>query len=278
MNKFLILQLLMWLIYQIWANKTNKSINVIRLGIINGIDVPVGKYPFVVSILKDFTPGKFMHTCTGSILNNKTILTAAHCLLKSNPNSFRIMVGQNHLNNIAPTNLFDVEMIKYNFEFNLDSPTTGNDIGIMKLKTAIDFTKMKNIGSICLASITSVPDSSKCVAIGFGATETSHGKPSKMLKSTILPIQSDSTCRSKFMVDTSRILCAGSGSGTTTCQGDSGGPLVCPLKADPNTILQFGVTSFGGSPCNSSYSYFTNVGGYTTWLKQSAQMLTDEPF
>ena len=270
MFKLIILQMLLCSINLInTSQQINQTESVDSLRIINGIDVPLGKYPFVVSIMKSNPSGQYKHFCTGSILNNKTILTAAHCLLKGNANNFRIVVGHVNFQDIPTSYMFEVQTIKHNMAFSLNNLNTGNDIGVMILKTAIDFGKLKNVGVVCLASITAVPETEKCVAIGFGVSEQSHGDVSKSLKSVILPIQADNVCHSKFPINVVSIRCAGTLNGASTCYGDSGGPLACPLKADPNTFLQFGITSFGGVPCNSSYSYFTNVGTYIHWLKDS---------
>ena len=64
--------------------------------VINGEDAVRGSYPYQVSL--QFGLGSWQHTCGGSILSNKAILTAAHCV-DSYPFTFfyRVVAGDHDL-------------------------------------------------------------------------------------------------------------------------------------------------------------------------------------
>lgn len=65
--------------------------------IVGGLNVTrAGIFPFQAS-LRD--PSRnFFHFCGGSIISNRWILTAAHCIVDSTPNSIYVAVGSIYLN------------------------------------------------------------------------------------------------------------------------------------------------------------------------------------
>jgi secreted trypsin-like serine protease len=48
--------------------------------IIGGELAAEGEFPFIVSVQVDVLINTFRHTCGGTILSDKYVLTAAHCL------------------------------------------------------------------------------------------------------------------------------------------------------------------------------------------------------
>jgi len=49
-------------------------------------------------------------------------------------------------------------------------------------------------------------------------------------------------------------------------KGDSGGALVCPVKGEPDKLLQFGVLSRGSNDCGAAPSIFTSISPYLDWI------------
>ncbi|KAH9408078.1 Transmembrane protease serine 6 [Tyrophagus putrescentiae] len=152
---------------QMTENKQERSI----LGIINGHEVPEGKYPFIVSLQSgdrpcgDTQPG--YHFCAGTIINDNTILTAAHCLKDEDTSN-----GKQGTNWDREGFCYQVgKMVQHPHYQSTTRPTT--DIAILKLTTPIDFEKLgSHVASpVCLPPRRDHPVNTQCVVIGWGRVE-----------------------------------------------------------------------------------------------------------
>ena len=234
--------------------------------IIKGTDVPPGKWPFAASLRGLDHKG---HGCTGSVLTDDTILTAAHCIGDLKPEKEMIYLGEVKQNPINNKSVYLVK--KYiPFEKYASHAKPENDFGLIKLKTKINFDDVKGkITKACLPRPQDLPDESKCVAMGWGQTETDMPN---VLKEVTLPIIQKSGCRQN-----DGKICAGFGKKKNekpegdTCFGDSGGPLVCPLKSNPKIWLQYGVMSAGSNPCGNGYAYYARLSSNLEWIRKNAE-------
>lgn len=93
--------------------------------IVGGNDADIREFPFIVSILN---LGR--HHCAGSLLNERWILSAAHCYLPVNQTTIRYAATSLHLGNTAYADLF-VQHENFNMQ------EIRNDIGLIRLKEAI---------------------------------------------------------------------------------------------------------------------------------------------
>merc|ERR1712111_46258 len=81
----------------------------------------------------------FQYFCGGTILDSKTILTAAHCYYgKTHQTGFFITAGSNHVQKLGQ-NVF-VDKILMHEGYNPNSLT--NDLAILKLKTPLTFNNL----------------------------------------------------------------------------------------------------------------------------------------
>lgn len=61
--------------------------------VVGGEEAPVGRYPFIVSLQYNLE-----HFCAGSILNERWIVTAGHCILAiPSLNFLRVKAGKHNL-------------------------------------------------------------------------------------------------------------------------------------------------------------------------------------
>ena len=107
--------------------------------------------------------GTYSFFCGGTILDAKTILTAAHCYYQ-NPtaSNYFIAAGATHVTD-ASAQVAYVESITLHPSYN--HQTVNNDIAILKLKTALTFNS--KVQPACLPAASLTP-SGIAVASGWG--------------------------------------------------------------------------------------------------------------
>ena len=149
--------------------------------IVNGENAPE-PIPWQVSLWKK---GKFY--CGGTILDEKTILTARHCVffshdLKGHIERTLVMAGSTNLYGggiSVPVDRF-ILLNDYMFDHNysvLEENEADHDLAILKLTTPLTFSD--HIKPICLPTEDlTIPYGMECIISGFGAT-ADRGKPNK---------------------------------------------------------------------------------------------------
>lgn len=250
--------------------------------IINGVDAPLGAYPWQVAIkVKD---GQSLRQwCGGSILTDRLILTAAHCIDHLRDSEFVVVVGDHDTgSNGANEQLFEVE--KYVSHSGFKSSKGGNDIALVKLQTVngkgIIFGD--SVQSICLPSSDKVYQSGTwCSVSGWGMQKPGKEQSaSKMLKVASIPLLDSESCNSKEVYGNELnsitfphgMLCAGFlEGGTDSCSGDSGGPLACNVDGKFQLL---GVVSWGeGCAAKNKPGVYTKVFHYLKWIEEWSRKL-----
>merc|ERR1712062_838401 len=198
------------------------------------------------------------HYCGGTVLDAKTILTAAHCQVSTN---HYIMVGKTNRNegqNVAIANVINS---------NWNQQTMDNDIAIVKLATPL--TLGGDVQAICLPSAGFNPDvGAECFVSGWGTLQSGAQSLPTQLQYVGVPVTSQAYCNNAYSNGiTANMICAGlDQGGKDSCQGDSGGPFVC---MEGGTPVITGVVSWGNGCADPKYpGVYARVTPYLDWIKQ----------
>uniref|UniRef100_A0A8C4RQ06 Transmembrane serine protease 15 n=1 Tax=Erpetoichthys calabaricus TaxID=27687 RepID=A0A8C4RQ06_ERPCA len=208
--------------------------------IVGGNNAKEGAWPWVVSL---YFNGK--HICGASLLNNRWLVTAAHCVYgrSFDQSKWKAVIGlHTQLNLTYPqTVICQIDNIFMNPHYN--KRTKDSDIALIHLESSVHFSDY--IQPICLPEKNQqFKPGTKCFIAGWGYLLES-GSVANILQEASVPIIANDVCQQRMPEYniTQRMMCGGyDDGGIDTCQGDSGGPLMC--QEDKQWILA-GVTSFG---------------------------------
>ncbi|RWS11157.1 serine proteinase stubble-like protein [Dinothrombium tinctorium] len=245
--------------------------------IVGGVNTYPGEYPWVVSIRLN---GR--HFCGGVLLNNKWILTAAHCVAGYIPRNFLVRLGAFDVRYPLEGTTVDIAVNKIVVHQNYSRPRPfANDIALLRLEQSVEYSD--HIVAICLPP-TGDPLNANFYE-GFRGTVTGWGwlrdennnsdkaEHATILQKVTLPIVSNEICtqwyhyKGKTIVVSSRQFCAGfEDGGKDACRGDSGGPMLMK-NSTTNTYSVIGIVSAGiGCALPQLPGLYTRVNAYTDWI------------
>jgi trypsin len=221
--------------------------------IVGGSNAALGQFPYQVSLR---TAANF-HFCGGSIINNRWVLSAAHCTIGRAQNAVRVVVGTVLLNSggVTHTSSRIVNHPSYN------SQTIANDVSVVQTATVIGFNS--NVQAINLGSAF-VGGGVTAVVTGWGGTAVTGGPAPNNLQQLTTTTLTNADCRARHTANNAQFvfdhkICTFRQAGQGICQGDSGGP----LAAGGNVI---GTVSWN-IPCARGFpDAFDRVAHFRTWI------------
>uniref|UniRef100_A0A8C9P803 Peptidase S1 domain-containing protein n=1 Tax=Spermophilus dauricus TaxID=99837 RepID=A0A8C9P803_SPEDA len=235
--------------------------------IFGGSEAPRRKWPWQVS-LQSYN----RHVCGGSLITNRLVLTAAHCVF-GRQREYTVMLGHNNLfefdDNAVVIPVKDIVLHQY---YNVRLLT--NDIAIALLDVPVNYSSY--IQPICLPERPfTVNAETLCWVTGWGRMEM-NGEPftrmQSLLREAEQKILSQKICNEKYQryfrtsvtMVRQGMICGYYDVQRSPCWGDSGGPLACEVN---NTWIQIGIVSWG-CMCGRDLlpAVYTEVIYFKKWL------------
>ncbi|CAG2224542.1 Trypsin beta,Trypsin delta,Chymotrypsin-like serine proteinase,Trypsin alpha,Chymotrypsin A,Trypsin delta/gamma-like protein CG30031,Chymotrypsin B [Mytilus edulis] len=226
--------------------------------IVGGSDTTIGKHPWQISLQRG-TGSSWSHSCGGSIIDEKWVVTAAHCVEGSSTSSLRVAAGSTIWSEDVQTrNLKDFTMHP-----DYDGSASGypNDIAVIELESPLELNE--NVDKVDMADEDGDFAGVECVISGWG--QTGSGSIPETLQDVSMTVLSNSDCSTIW---TGSIndghICIGSDTdisdGRSACFGDSGGPMICQSKLA-------GATSWGSGSCSGKPTVYTRVSQFRKWIR-----------
>ncbi|XP_060523823.1 trypsin-1-like [Cylas formicarius] len=233
--------------------------------IVGGVETLINEYPWMVALLYN---NRFF--CGASLINNRYLLTAAHCVNGINKDRLTAVFLDHDRSNSFETTTFSRKIkTVYRHRSYGGGGAFNNDIALLKLDEEVAMTGVMR--PVCLPPTGKSFTGHNGVAVGWGAT-SQHGQVSTKLREVTVPIMSNQDCRKTAYAAriTDNMMCAGFPDGRKdSCQGDSGGPLHV-VNGKTHEIV--GIVSWGEGCAQPNYpGVYTRVNRYISWIKSNTK-------
>merc|ERR1711971_955524 len=244
--------------------------------IVGGTESRQGDWPWAVVLgTKNTFSNRFSVQCGGTLLDQTTVLTAAHCFDQSGgPNVVRL--GDHDINTSSDgAQAVDVSIRRIIQHPGWDSNSLENDIAILKLSQPIQYSR--DIRRACMPTayrgqdLPSVLARPQPIVVGWGSTSTGTGPTNRLRQAPVQMVTQEQCAQAYRQVSRVTIgatkLCAGEGT-RDTCNGDSGGGLFSRNLGGGFAVV--GVTSFGVECARDDFpGVYTRVDEYLPWIQQN---------
>uniref|UniRef100_A0A182NRW3 Peptidase S1 domain-containing protein n=1 Tax=Anopheles dirus TaxID=7168 RepID=A0A182NRW3_9DIPT len=218
---------------------------------INGTRAAKGQFPWATPIFDISTPSKSLYICGSTIITQRHLVTAAHCMYnplkgnQRNTNELSTVPGMYNIDNLSDVELQVRNVLKifiHEDYVHKDNYLSDSDIAVLGLQQSITYNDL--VRPICLWEYDDSLDKivgMKGLVSGWGVQKSEDGNFPRYLTATIVDRRDCSRNIDKVVAPLARLFCA-NGHGSAPCTDDTGSGIV--IKRGERYFLR-GIVSVG---------------------------------
>ncbi|KAF8781766.1 clotting factor G beta subunit-like [Argiope bruennichi] len=209
--------------------------------------------------------------CGGTVIDDRHILTAAHCFVSRglSASQYTVKVGEINVTSSDPS--YEIEEIKTHENYR--SHLYYDDIAIIRLKETLP----NDVTPVCLPEEDNLNQGDNVTVLGWGQLSFGGRSTTKLQEAHGIPIVRNQDCNSKYENlpsnqfpngITDNMICAGHEKDEVdACRGDSGGPLLREYSKHHWALV--GIVSFGFHCAEPEFpGVYTRVAPYLPWIRK----------
>jgi hypothetical protein len=235
--------------------------------IIGGSAVSMSQVPYQVSMKIGGS-----HACGGSIIADRWILTAAHCVVLGGATTSNTTIQAGHADQTSPSGQYrNVSAIYVHPSYNVS--TNENDVALLYLSAPLSFNNdvmPVEYANMCNTTTADITPPTSALLSGWGLTCNSCGV-SQFLNAVTMPLTTQSNAmflntsyNPGFTANVSANMLPFYNPGSGAAPGDSGGPAVIDKNGNK---INLGASSWGYYPKDQLPTIYTNIRNYATWIE-----------
>lgn len=257
--------------------------------VFSGPIVGIGEVPWTALIQYRKSNGALSFNCAGTLINERYVLTAAHCV-REFPMSWEtvgVRLGEHDIKTEQDCELegphklcadphqdISVEKIIVHEDYNATKGSSWNDIALIRLAQDVVFSEFINPVCLPIEDENRHRNNTNERAIEVGWSKTVDSRLSDKRLKTVMTIIDRTVCDKVYKIHGISLhdsqLCVSREKDDDVCYAIAGSPL---LQTVGRTHFLYGISSFGPTSCSTKIvpDVFTNVAKFVDWIESKIE-------